>query len=235
MLLSILLQIAANTGPNTPETATTQAVGTDGGLSVLDLLIKGGWIMFPILALSVTAVAIFVERYLYIKKASRLDPNFLNEIKDKLYKGDVDGALKYANRSQYPVARMIEKGLIRMGSSIRDIESAIENTGKLELYKMEKNLPVLAAIAAIAPMFGFLGTVMGMIKAFYNISISDNISIGIIASGIYEKMITSASGLIVGVLAYILYTTLNMMIDRAVHRMEMTAVEFLDLLHKPVN
>lgn len=205
------------------------------GLSIIDLLQKGGVIMIPIFLMSFLALYIFVERLLYINKASKLDPNFLGVIKDKLYKGDIKGALDHCEKTQYPVARLIEKGLIRMGSPIRDIESAIENTARVELYQMEKNLSILSAIAAIAPMFGFLGTVMGMIKAFYNISISDNISIGVIASGIYEKMITSAAGLIVGVIAYILYTWLNARIDRAVNRMEVTAIDFLDILHKPVD
>jgi biopolymer transport protein ExbB len=204
------------------------------GLSALSLLMQGGPVMIPILILSVTAIALFFERLFYINKASKVDENLLKEIKKRLFDGDVKSALDYCAKSDYSVARLIEKGLMRMGSPIRDIESAIENTGRVEIYKMEKNVSILSAIAAIAPMFGFLGTVLGMIKAFYNISISDNISIGIIASGIYEKMITSASGLIVGVMAYILYTYLNTLIDRATHKMEVAAVDFMDLLHKPV-
>ena len=224
-----LLQIATTT---TTE-ATQQQV--DKALTTYDLIVKGGVVMYPIILLSIIALGIFVERLLYIRRNSRLDPTFLDQIKSKLYAGDVPGALKYCQLSSYPVARMIEKGIIRMGSTVRDIEAAIENTGRQEVYKMEKTLPILAAIAAIAPMFGFLGTVVGMINAFYAISLSDNISIGIIAEGIYQKMVTSASGLIVGVMAYILYTILSMMVDRSVHRMELVAVEFLDLLHKPVD
>lgn len=210
------------------------APNTEEGLSALSLLMQGGPVMIPILLLSVIAISIFFERLFYIRRASKVDANLLKEIKKRLFEGDVKSALDYCAKSDYSVARLIEKGLMRMGSPIRDIESAIENTGRVELYKMEKNVSILSAIAAIAPMFGFLGTVLGMIKAFYNISISDNISIGIIASGIYEKMITSASGLIVGVVAYILYTYLNTMIDRATHKMEVAAVDFMDLLHKPI-
>jgi biopolymer transport protein ExbB len=121
-----------------------------------------------------------------------------------------------------------------LGSPIRDIESSIENTARVEVYKMEKNVNLLAAIAALAPMFGFLGTVIGMIRAFYDISLADNISIGVISSGIYVKMITSAAGLIVGVVAYIFYTYLNTRIERVVNKMEVTAIEFMDILYKPV-
>jgi biopolymer transport protein ExbB len=159
----------------------------------------------------------------------------LGKIKELLYKGDITSAMEFCRKTDYPIARLMERGLLRVGHDIRDIESAIESTARVEVYNMERNLSILSAIAAIAPMFGFLGTVMGMIKAFYNISISDNISIGIIAGGMYEKMVTSASGLIVGVSAYILYTLLNAKIDRVVNKMEVTAIEFLDLLHKPID
>lgn len=191
--------------------------------------------MIPILLLSVAAVYLFVERYLYINRAGKLEPTFLDKIKQELYKGDVKAALGVCAASPYPIARLLERGLMRVGQDTRDIESAIESTARVEVYNMERNLSLLSAIAAIAPMFGFLGTVVGMIQAFYNISQSDNISIGVIASGIYVKMVTSASGLVVGVVAYMLYTVLNTKIDRAVNKMEVTAIEFLDLLHKPMD
>ena len=133
-----------------------------------------------------------------------------------------------------PVARMLEKGLMRLGKPIKEIEGAIENVGKLELYKMEKNLGILGSIAGIAPMFGFLGTIFGVIKIFYNISLADNISIGLIAGGLYEKMITSAAGLMIGIFTYIGYHYLIVMIDRVVNKMEISAVEFIDLLEEPV-
>ena len=190
--------------------------------------------MIPLLILSLLSVYLFLERYLYIRKASYMEPNFLNNIKDRLREENVRGALELCHRSTFPIARLIEKGLSRLGSPIRDVENAIENTARIEIYQMEKNLSILAAIAAIAPMFGFLGTVVGMIRAFYNISLADNISIGIIASGIYQKMVTSAAGLIVGVMAHILFTYLNTMIDRNVNKMEVTAIDFMDILHKPI-
>jgi len=155
-------------------------------------------------------------------------------VKDKLLSGSVRPAQEVARAAGYPIARMIEKGISRIGQPLRDVEAAMESSAALEVSRMEKNLNILASIAAVAPMFGFLGTVAGMIKAFYDISLADNISIGVISSGIYTKMVTSASGLIVGVLGYVFYTTLNTMIERVTFKMEVTAVEFLDLLHNPV-
>lgn len=229
----ILLQITQTGGSQTGAATSTPAAAAEG-LSVFDLLMKGGVVMIPIFILSFTAIFLFIERFLYIRSAGKLDANFLAQIREKLYSGDVKGAMSYCSQSKYPIARLLEKGLTRLGSPVADIERAIENTARVEIYKMEKNLSILGAIAAIAPMFGFLGTVMGMIKAFYNISLADNISIGIIASGIYEKMVTSAAGLIVGVLAHMLFTYLTGMIDRVTHKMEVTAIDFLDILHKPV-
>ena len=222
-LLSILLQ-------TTVAIAKPQAEG----LSIFGLLIKGGPIMIPILLLSLFSVYLFVERLLFINKASKIDANLVNNVKDMLIREDIKGALTYCERIPSPFSKLVHKGLSRLGSPIRDIESAIENTARVEVYKMEKNINLLAAVAALAPMFGFLGTVVGMIRAFYDISMSDNISIGIIASGIYVKMVTSASGLIVGVFAYIFYTYLNTKIERTVNKMEVTAIEFLDILYKPI-
>jgi len=202
-------------------------------LSLFTLLLKGGYVMIPLLLLSLFSVYLFVERWLYIKQASKLDERFLQDIKDKLSKGNVKEAIAQCEREKTPIAKMLEKGLIRLGSPIRDIESAIENMANVQISNMEKNLGLLGAIAAIAPMIGFLGTVTGMIKAFYNISQANNISIGIIASGIYEKMVTSATGLIVGVIAHIFFTLLNNMIDRSINKMEGAAMDFVDTLYKP--
>lgn len=229
MLLSdILLQITTTAPATTPQAA-------DEGLSIFSLVVKGGPIMIPLLILSLLAFYLFIERLLYINKASKIDSNLINNIRDMLLKNDIKACVAYCNRTPSPFSNLILKGLSRVGSPIRDIENAIENTARVEVYKMEKNVSLLAAIAAIAPMFGFLGTVIGMIKAFYDISISDNISIGIISSGIYVKMITSASGLIVGVIAYIFFTYLNSKIERATNKMEVTAIEFMDILYKPVS
>ena len=187
--------------------------------SVLDLLGKGGYVMYPI----------------GIRKTARLDEDFLHKIHDMLQAGNVQGAINFCKSTSYPIAKLLEKGLSRLGSPIRDIEAAIENKAKVEIYNMEKNLGILSAIARIAPMFGFLGTVTGMIRTFHNISISNKIDISTIAGGIYEKMVTSASGLIVGIIAYVLYTLLTTMIDRTINKMEITAIDFLDILHKPAS
>jgi len=231
-LLSILLQ-AETMVADTLGTAitTTTKVGED--LTILGLLEKGGWVMIPIFVLFFIALFLFIERYLYISKTSKLDSTFLFTIKEMLYKGDVNGAMNYSKASSFPIAKLLEKGLSRIGSPIRDIETAIENTARVEIYNMEKNLGILSAIAKIAPMFGFLGTVSGMIRTFHNIATANKIDISTIASGIYEKMVTSATGLMVGIIAYFFYTILTTMIDRTVNKMEVTAIDFLDILHKP--
>lgn len=233
-LTSILLQSTVITTDTVASTITTTTkAGED--LNMLSLLEKGGWVMIPIFVLLAIAIYLFVERYLYIRKASKMDHTFLFSIREMLVGGNVNGAVNYCKNSQYPIARMLERGLNRLGSPIRDIENAIENTARVEIYNMEKNLGFLSAIAKIAPMFGFLGTVSGMIRTFHNIATANKIDISTIASGIYEKMVTSATGLIVGIFAYFLYTILTTMIDRAVNRMEITAIDFLDILHKPAS
>jgi biopolymer transport protein ExbB len=179
------------------------------------------------------ALFLFIERYLYIRKTTKIDENFLHNINELLVAGNIQAAVAYCKNSKFPIANMLERGLGRLGSPIREIESAIENKAKLEIYNMEKNLGLLSSIARIAPMFGFLGTVTGMIRTFHNISTSNKIEISTIASGIYEKMVTSASGLIVGIIAYVMYTLLTTMIDRSINKMEIVAMDFIDLLHKP--
>ena len=201
--------------------------------TVLSLLEKGGYVMYPILFLFSVALFLFIERYLYIRKTTKIDENFLHNINELLVAGNIQGAVAYCKNSKFPIANMLERGLGRLGSPIREIESAIENKAKLEIYNMEKNLGLLSSIARIAPMFGFLGTVTGMIRTFHNISTSNKIEISTIASGIYEKMVTSASGLLVGIIAYVMYTLLTTMIDRSINKMEIVAMDFIDLLHKP--
>ncbi len=201
--------------------------------TVLSLLEKGGYVMYPILFLFSVALFLFIERYLYIRKTTKIDENFLHNINELLVAGNIQGAVAYCKNSKFPIANMLERGLGRLGSPIREIESAIENKAKLEIYNMEKNLGLLSSIARIAPMFGFLGTVTGMIRTFHNISTSNKIEISTIASGIYEKMVTSASGLIVGIIAYVMYTLLTTLIDRSINKMEIVAMDFIDLLHKP--
>ncbi|MGV3539115.1 MAG: MotA/TolQ/ExbB proton channel family protein [Rufibacter sp.] len=210
----------------------TQAAAPAPGMSLLGLLMKGGLVMIPIFLLSLAALYFFVERWLYVQKAGQTDEAFLRSIEKQVLQGQIQQAATQCQTTPSPVARLLEKGLSRIGSSTRDIESAMENTAHVEVYNMEKNMGYLSAIAAIAPMMGFLGTVTGMIKAFYHISLADNISIGIIAGGIYEKMITSAAGLVVGMLAYVFHTLLHAQIDKTVNKLEVVSIGFMDLLFK---
>jgi biopolymer transport protein ExbB len=203
-------------------------------ISLFDLLVKGGWIMVPIGILMVTAVYIFFERFFAIKKAAQFESNFIDRIRDYMHDGKIDSALNLCSSTDRPVARMIEKGIKRIGRPIKEIEDSIEIVGKFEVYSLEKNLVILGIIAGIAPMFGFIGTIAGVIKIFYNISLADNISIGLIAGGLYEKMVTSAAGLMVGIVSYIFYHWLNVMIEKVVHKLELSAMNFIDLLQEPV-
>lgn len=214
----------------TPVVETTKTLEP---LSFIDLLMKGGWVMIPIGILFFLGLIIFIERYITIRKASRDEFNLMNQVKQSIVAGKLDSAIAVCRNSNSPLGRMLQKGLTRIGRPIKDIEGAIENVGKLEVSKLEKNISILGIVAGIAPMFGFVGTIFGVIKIFYNISLSDNISMGIIAGGLYEKMITSAAGLLIGIIAYIGYHILNIMVDRVILRMETDAVEFIDLLEEP--
>jgi biopolymer transport protein ExbB len=200
------------------------------GLSLFDLIIKGGVIMVPIAVLSILSIYFMIERAVYITKAFQLENNFMNNIKDHLGKGDIKAAQAYCQRINSPISRVIEKGITRIGKPIKDIESAMESVASLELDKVEKNLSFLGLTAGVAPMLGFIGTISGIIKIFYDIAQSNNISIDVIAGGLYVKMITSGAGLIVGVLAYTGYHLLNSRIDRFNHKMQATAIDFIDIL-----
>jgi biopolymer transport protein ExbB len=203
---------------------------TQEGLNFLELIFKGGAVMIPIGLLSVITIYIIIERVVYIRNASKLEANFLNNLKDLLAKGDLKAARAFCQRINSPISRIIEKGVMRIGKPIKDIESSIESMASIETSVLEKNINWLGIIAGVAPMLGFIGTISGIIKIFYNISVSDNISIGLIAGGLYEKMITSGSGLIVGVVAYTGYHFLNSMIDKFNAKLERTAVDFIDIL-----
>ena len=230
MLISTLLQITS-TPADSAQVAAQAAEAAS--LSVFDMILKGGVVLIPIALLSLLSVYIMVERYIYIKKAARIDKSFMDNIRELLHKGSFDSARAMCRKYDSPIARVIEKGIMRIGNPIRDIKEAIETVGDIEMAKMEKGLNYLGLVAGIAPMLGFIGTIVGIIKIFYNISLADNISIGIIAGGLYEKMITSCAGLVVGVIAYAGYHLLNMMIDKFGLQIESTSVEFIDLLQEP--
>ncbi len=223
------------------QVALTDSLAMDGAsgelrMSYWELAMKGGWVMLPILLLSVIAVYIFFERFFAIKKAAEIDTNFMNRIRDYFYDGKVENALTLCQSYNNPTARMIEKGIHRIGRPLADINGAIENTGKLEIYKLEKGLPTLATVAGGAPMIGFLGTVMGMIRAFYDMSMAgNNIDVSLLSNGIYTALVTTVAGLIVGIVAYFAYNILVARVEKVVNKLEANSTEFLDLLNEPVS
>jgi len=208
-------------------------------LSVIDLIFSGG--AGSILIITVLFVMLFVASYIYferifaIKAASKIDSNFMNQIRDYVTTGKLEAAKMLCAQTDSPVARLIEKGVSRIGKPLDDINTAIENAGTLEVYKLEKNVSVLATVAGAGPMIGFLGTVIGMILAFHEMASSGGqAEMGSLASGIYTAMTTTVAGLIVGIIAYIGYNHLVNRTDKVVHKMEANAVEFLDLLNEPL-
>ena len=199
-----------------------------------ELAAKGGWIMIPILLLSFMAVYIFFERLFAIRKAMQVDNNFMDRIRDYIHEGKIDAAMKLCQSVNKPVSRMIEKGITRLGRPLQDVNTAIENVGKLEIAKLEKGLSWLATSAGAAPMLGFLGTVTGMVRAFYDMSkAGNNIDIQLLSNGIYEAMVTTVAGLIVGIIAYLAYNVLVARVVKVVNLMEASIMEFMDLLHEP--
>ena len=212
---------------------------TEKTLSIMELLINGGVagqvIIAVLFLLLFVAVYIYFERLFAIKSASKMDANFMNQIKDHVSAGNIQGARALCMANDTPVSRLTEKGISRIGSPLEDINTAIENAGKLEVYKLEKNVSILATIAGAAPMIGFLGTVIGMVLAFHQLATSSGqAEMGSLAEGIYTAMTTTVAGLIVGIIAYMGYNHLVVKTDKVVHQMEATAVDFLDLLNEPV-
>ncbi len=201
--------------------------------TLLDIVMKGGVIMIPIAFLSVLAAYVFLERYFSIRRYVSSDVTFMDSIHDYIREGKTESALMLCSRTDKPIARMIEKGISRLGKPIKEIEESIEIAGKFEVYSLEKNIQILAVIAGIAPMFGFLGTIIGVIKIFYNISMTSDVSIGSVSAGLYTKMVSSASGLIVGIIAYVGYHWLNIILNKAIHQLEWNAMNFIDLLKSP--
>ena len=218
-----------------PKDITALAAQPDGiSLSFIDLAIKGGWIMIPILLLSVIAVYIFVDRFFAIKKAGKIDASLLERVKVYITGGKIDAALALCKSTDNPASRMLEKGISRIGRPLTDVNAAIEIVGNLEIAKLEKGLPVLASVAGGAPMLGFLGTVMGMIQAFYDMSnAGNNIDVTLLSAGIYQAMVTTVAGLIVGITAYFAYNILVSNVEKVVFKMEATTSEFMDLLNEP--
>ena len=201
-------------------------------ISIIDLLSKGGVLMIPLALLFVGAVFVFFERLFYIRKAAKIEDNFMNIIRDNIVTGNVSAARSLAKNTNNPVARIIDKGIQRIGKPIDAIEKSMENVGRLEMYKMERNLNILSLIAGIAPMFGFLGTIIGMFQLFFRLASTGEFTIQSMADGIYTKLISSAVGLIIGLLAYIAHSYLNTQIDKTGNRMEASSAEFVDILQE---
>ena len=205
--------------------------------SAMDVILQSGTVGIAIMAILLVlfflAVFILVERYLTISKAGRVDQNFMNNIRASVQSGNIEGARALCRNTDSPMARMVEKGLQRIGRPLQDIDAAIENVGNLEVFRLEKNLSQLASIAGSAPMIGFFGTVTGMILAFYQMSTAEDITPKLLAGGIYQALLTTAGGLFIGILAFVGYNFLVSLVEKVIFQMERTTVEFMDLLQEP--
>ena len=236
--MSILLSlqgVGAQTAEQMPD-LTAVTVPTEAEINVIDLAFKGGWIMVVLLLLSLMAGYIFIQRLLVIRRAGKEDQNFMNRIKDYIHEGKVDSALNLCRSTNTPSARMIEKVITRLGRPMNDVLVAIENVGNLEIEKLEKGFPLIATTAAGAPMLGFLGTVTGMVRAFFDMAnAGTNVDVSLLSGGIYEALVTTVGGLVVGIITLFAYNYLVSQVDNVVNKMEARTMEFMDLLNEPAN
>lgn len=234
-----LIMLLAQVGGNLAETLATEnpvltPVDVPAKMNMLDMAVKGGWIMIVLAVLSALCFYILFERMYVIRKAGKEDPMFMDKIKDYITSGEIKSALNYCKTMNTPSARMIEKGISRLGRPINDVQAAIENVGNMEVAKLEKGLTIMATIAGGAPMIGFLGTVTGMVRAFYEMAnAGNNIDITVLSGGIYEAMVTTVGGLIVGIIAMFAYNYLVTLVDGVVNKMEAKTMAFMDLLNEP--
>ena len=213
-----------------------QPVAQEKTLNLIDMAVEGGWLMLVLLLLSVMAIYIFGNKWWLIHKAGQIDKNFMNDIHDYIHDGKIKSAIDLCQKYDSPVARLVEKGIERIGRPLQDIQTAVENMGNVEVARLEKGLPMLATIAGGAPMIGFLGTVSGMIEEFFRRSTAgNNIEITLLSGGIYEAMVTTVGGLFVGIIAYFGYNYLTSQISNLVFKMESTTIEFIDMLHEPAS
>lgn len=236
ILNALVLQTAAVVADSVPQVGQVAQQPTEISISAWELAVKGGWIMIVLAAMSLIGIYIFIDRLLAINAASREDGNFMNSIRDFIHEGKLDAARALCRSKNTPISRMIEKGLSRLGKPLNDINTAIENVGSLEVSRLEKNIASLATISGAAPMLGFLGTVLGMVQAFYDMAMAgNNIDIQLLSNGIYEAMITTVGGLMVGIPAYIAYNILVARTKNLVFKLEASAIEFMDLLNEPAS
>jgi biopolymer transport protein ExbB len=241
-MLNLILQIgsaalvtAADSLANSAATGiqTTDPDVTETKISLINMVIKGGPIMIPLAVLFLVSIYVLVERLIVIAKASKKSPNLILSLKDMIHSGNIATARSMCKNNNTPESTMIEQGIMRVGQPVQEIREALNKSGANEIGKLEKNLNILNIIGRIAPMFGFIGTIIGVIKIFYQISLAKTVEIEVISSGLYEKMITSAGGLVVGVFAFVGYHWLNARLDKLAHRMEDTQITFLDMLNEP--
>ena len=229
-MLFNLLQAAVDA----TELVNAAPVAQEKTFSLIEMAMKGGWLMIVLLALSVMAIYIFGNKWWMIRKAGKIDKNFMKDIHDMIHEGKIKSAIALCQKYDSPVARLVEKGIERIGRPLADIQAAVENMGNVEVARLEKGLPMLATIAGGAPMIGFLGTVTGMIRAFFEMAnAGNNIDITLLSGGIYEAMVTTVGGLFVGIIAYFGYNYLSSQISNLVFKMESTTNEFIDMLHEP--
>lgn len=226
-----LLQIA-----DTVQSVTKFAAGDtnhDGHLSFFELLQMGGWIMIPLAIMLLLGVYVFAERTIAIRNAGKIDANFMNIIRDNIVSGNISAARSFAKNNSSPVARIIDKGIQRIGKPIDSIEKSMDNVGTLEMYKLEKNMGVLSVVSKAAPIFGFVGTLVGLMQLFSKITSTNEFEVGTIAGGIYTKLITSITGLVIGLGAYLAHSYLDTQIDKTANKMEAASSDFLDILQEP--
>jgi biopolymer transport protein ExbB len=234
-ILLFLQTVGAQAAEQMPNLTAT-AVPTEAKINVIDLAIKGGWIMIVLLILSLIACYVFIQRLIIIKRAGKEDETFMNRIKDYIHEGKIDSALNLCRNTNTPSSRMIEKGITRLGRPMNDVMVAIENVGNIEVAKLEKGFPVIATTASGAPMLGFLGTVTGMVRAFFDMAnAGSNVDITLLSSGIYEALVTTVGGLVVGIIFLFAYNYLVSQVDKVVNKMEARTMEFMDLLNEPAN
>ncbi|MDR2764538.1 MAG: MotA/TolQ/ExbB proton channel family protein [Tannerella sp.] len=234
-IVSVLLQVT-NPGVEAPFNLSDPAVPAVAQMDIMDLAQKGGPIMFVLLALSLLALFIVIQRWLVIRQAGRSDDAFMSRIRDYIHDGKVESALNLCHSTDSPTARMIGKGISRLGRPVNDILATVENAGNLEVAKLEKGFPIIATTAAGAPMIGFLGTVTGMVRAFFDMAnAGTNVDVQLLSSGIYEALVTTVAGLIVGIIALFAYNYLVSKVDSVVNQLETRTMDFMDLLNEPVS
>lgn len=236
--MGVLLSLQAATAQTTEAMPdlTAEIMPTEAQINVIDLAFKGGWIMAVLLLLSIVAGYFIIQRLIVIRRAGKVDTTFMNRIKDYVHDGKIESAIKLCQSTNTPSARMIEKGLSRLGRPMQDVQVAIENVGNLEVAKLEKGFPMIATIASGAPMIGFLGTVTGMIRSFFDMAnAGSNVDITLLSGGIYEALVSTVGGLVVGIITLFAYNFLVSKVDDVVNKMEASTMEFMDLLNEPAN